>query len=115
MDLKKTIKELSQNEIKVLLTLKKLNGKASPENILKNGDFSQSVEVMNASSWLQSKNLVKINDHIKTVYCLGKEGKQFIKKGFPEKKSLKLISEKNGKASLKELSTILQKNEIPLK
>ena len=40
MDLEKTIKELSQNEIKVLLTLKKLKGKASPENILKNGDFS---------------------------------------------------------------------------
>jgi len=94
MDLEKTIKELSQNEIKVLLTLKKLKGKASPENILKNGDFSQGVEVMNASSWLQSKNLVKINDHIKTVYSLGKEGKQFIKNGFPEKRSLKLISEK---------------------
>ena len=94
MDLDKTIKELSQNEKKVLLTLKKLNGKASPENILKNGNFSQEVEVMNASSWLQSKKLVKIEDHIHTVYSLGKEGKQFVNKQLPEKRvSLKLISE----------------------
>ena len=34
MDIDKTIKELSQNEKKVLLTLKKLKGKASPEDIL---------------------------------------------------------------------------------
>jgi len=114
MDINKIIKELSQNEIKVLLTLKKLKGQSSPENILKNGDFTQEVEVMNAASWLQSKKLVKINDNIKTVYSLGKEGKQFLKNGLPEKRSLKLISEKNGKASLKELSKILQKHEIPV-
>jgi len=114
MDINKIIKELSQNEIKVLLTLKKLKGESSPENILKNGDFTQEVEVMNAASWLQSKKLVKINDHIKAVYSLGKEGKQFLKNGLPEKRSLKLISEKNGKASLKELSKILQKHETPI-
>jgi len=57
MDVNKIINELSQNEIKVLLTLKKLKGEASPEDITKNGDFNQEVEVMNASSWLQSKNL----------------------------------------------------------
>jgi len=83
MDIDKTIKELSQNEKKVLLTLKKLKGKASPEDILKNGDFDQEVEVMNASSWLQSKKLVTIEDHISTVYSLGKEGRRFLEKGLP--------------------------------
>ena len=81
MDLDKTINELSHNEKKVLQTLNKLNGKASPKEILKNGDFIQEVEVMNASSWLKSKKLVKIEDHIKTVYALGKEGKIFLKNG----------------------------------
>ena len=114
MDINKTIKELSQNEKKVLLTLKKLNGKASPEKILKSGNFYQEVEVMNASSWLKSKNLVKIEDHINTVYSLGKEGKHFLKNGFPEKRALQLISEKNGKTSLRELSNILDKQEIPV-
>jgi len=111
MDIDKTIKELSQNEKKVLLTLKKLKGKASPDEILKSGDFSQEVEVMNASSWLQSKKLVKVEDHIKTVYSLGKEGKQFLEKGLPEKRALKIIENKNGKASLKDLSTTLDEQE----
>jgi len=114
MDIKKIIKELSQNEIKVLLTLKKLKGEASPEDITKNGDFNQEVEVMNASSWLQSKKLVKINDRIKTVYSLESEGKQFLKNGLPEKRALMLISKQGGKASLKDLSKVLEANEIPV-
>jgi phenylalanyl-tRNA synthetase alpha chain len=114
MNLGKTIKELSQNEKKVLLTLDKLRGQASPEDILKNGDFSQDVEVMNASSWLQSKKLVEIKNHIKTVYSLGKEGKQFLQIGLPEKRALLLIDKRGGKASLRELLDVLQKKEIPI-
>jgi len=114
MDLDKTIKELSQNEKKVLLTLQKLKGKASPEDILKNGEFNQEVEVMNASAWLQSKTLVKIEDCINTVYYLGKEGKQFLKKGLPEKMALKLMSKHGGKVALKDLSTVLNKDDIPI-
>ena len=114
MNLDKTIKELSQNEKKVLLTLNKLKGSASPEDILKNGDFSQIVEVMNASSWLQSKKLVKIEDHIKTVYSLGKEGKQYLQKGLPEKRALKFVFDQGGKAFLKDLSKVLSGPEIPV-
>ncbi len=55
MDVDKTIKELSLNEKKVLLALKKLHGKGSPEDIFKNGQFSQDVEVSNAASWLAIK------------------------------------------------------------
>jgi len=114
MDIDKSIKELSQNEKKVLLTLKELGGKASPEDILKNGDFTQEVEVMNASSWLQSKKLVTVEEHIKTVYSLGKEGKQFLRKGLPEKRALKVISDKNGKTPLKDLSNVLDEQEKPV-
>ncbi|RLF29485.1 MAG: phenylalanine--tRNA ligase subunit alpha [Thermoplasmata archaeon] len=114
MDLNKTIKELSQNEKKVLLTLKKLNGKGTPEEILKNGDFQQKVEVMNAASWLQSKKLIKIEEHIKTVYTLGPEGKHFLEKGLPEKRALEKIAEKKGKVSLRELTDILSEHEIPI-
>ena len=112
MDIDKTIQELSQSEKKVLLTLKKLKGKASPEDILKNGDFSQEVEVMNASSWLQSKKLVTVEDHIKTVYSLGKEGKRFVEKGLPEKRALKLLSDRKGTITLKDLSAVLDSDEI---
>ena len=114
MYLEKTIKELSQNEKKVLVTLNKLGGKASPQEILNNGDFTQEVEVMNAASWLRSKKLVKIENHIKTIYSLDKEGKIYSEKGLPEKRALKIISEKNGKANLTDLSKNLSKNEIPI-
>jgi len=114
MNLDNTIKELSQNEKKVLISLKDLNGKASPEEIFKNGEFEKDVEVMNASSWLQSKKLVNIQDHIRTVYYLGKEGKKFLKKGFPERIALELILQNNGKLELKSLSKKLDKDEIPV-
>jgi phenylalanyl-tRNA synthetase alpha chain len=114
MDIEKTIKELSHNEKKVLLTLKKLNGKGSPEDILKQGDFNQEVEVMNASSWLQSKKLLNIEEHIKKVYLLRKEGKRFLEKGLPERRALQAISEKKGIINLKDLSKYLDKNEIPI-
>ena len=114
MDIDKTIKELSQNEKKVLLTIKKLKGISSPEKILKEGNFNSEVEVMNAASWLQSKKLVKIEDHIATVYSLGKEGKQFLKNGFPEKIALQMIDNNKGKVSLSKLSTLLDKQDIPV-
>jgi phenylalanyl-tRNA synthetase alpha chain len=114
MDHEKTIKELSQNEKKVLLTLNKLKGKAKPEKIQKTGDFTQEVEVMNASSWLQSKKLVKIKDQLKTEYRLKKEGKEFLKSGLPEKRALKIIDKLDGKASIKDLSSDLKKNDIPV-
>ncbi len=114
MDIEKTIKELSQNEKKVLLTLKKLKGKGSPETILEKSDLNQLVEVMNASSWLRSKKLVNIEEHVKTVYSLDIDGKRFVKKELPEKRVLRLINEKNGTSTLKDISNILDKNEIPI-
>ncbi|MEF8848158.1 MAG: phenylalanine--tRNA ligase subunit alpha, partial [Candidatus Thermoplasmatota archaeon] len=112
MGIKKTIKELSEHEKKLLKTLQKLNGKASPEEIYNKGDFQKKVEVMNASSWLQSKKLVNINEKIIKKYYLEKEGKKFIKEGLPEKKVIKKIIKNNGKASLSKLTQSLQKKEI---
>jgi len=114
MDIDKIKKELSQNEIKVLLALKKVNHEANPDEILNNSDLNHEVEVMNAGSWLQSKKLVEIKNDIKTVFSLGKEGKDFLINGFPEKKALKFIIEKGGQIGLGELSSVLEKSEIPV-
>ncbi len=114
MDTDKIIKELSQNEKKVLLALKKLHGRGSPEDIFKTGGFTQDVEISNAASWLQSKKLVTVDNHIKTVYSLGKEGKRFVEKGLPEKRALKLLAEKQEPVRLKDLSAVLESDEIPV-
>jgi phenylalanyl-tRNA synthetase alpha chain len=114
MEIEKTIKELSQNEKKVLLALQKLQGKGSLKEIVKTGEFSLEVEVSNAASWLQSKKLVVMENSIKTVYSLGKEGKRFVEKGLPEKRALIVLSEKNGVIGLHDLSAVLDSDEIPI-
>lgn len=114
MQLDEVIKKLSQNEKKVLIEINKLGGKASPDEIFKQGNFNQIVEVMNATSWLQSKKLVEIKDIIKTVYFIGDEGKQFLKNGFPEKRALKFINKNSGTVNLENLSNVLETTEIPL-
>jgi len=114
MDTDKIIKELSQNEKKVLLALKKLSGRGSPVDIFNTGGFTQDVEIANAASWLQSKKLVTVDNHMKTVYSLGKEGKRFVEKGLPERRALKLLAEKQGAISLKDLFAVLESDEIPV-
>jgi phenylalanyl-tRNA synthetase alpha chain len=114
MDIEKTLKELSQNEKKVLLALKKLHGRGSPKDIFTNGEFSLDVEVSNAASWLQSKKLITMDNSIKTVYSLGKDGKRFIEKGLPEKRALTLLVEKEGTITLQQLSSVLDSDEIPI-
>ncbi len=114
MDTEKILKELSQNEKKVLLALKKLHGKGSPQEITKIEDFSLDVEVLNAASWLQSKKLVIIENSIKTVYSLGREGKRFVDIGLPEKRALKLLSDKKGIITLQDLTAVLSPDEISI-
>lgn len=114
MDIEKTVKELSQNEKKVLLALQKLDGRGSPKEIFNIGGFSLDVEVSNAASWLQSKTLITMDNSIKTVYSLGKEGKRFVEKGLPEKRALKFLMENKGTITLRQLSSILDPDEIPI-
>jgi phenylalanyl-tRNA synthetase alpha chain len=114
MDTDKIIKELSQTEKKVLLALKKLHGKGSPEEIFKTGGFAQDVEIANAASWLQSKKLVTVDNHIKTVYSLGKEGKRYVEKGLPERRALTFLAQQKGLLTLKDLSAVLDPDEIPV-
>ena len=114
MNFEKIIKELSQNEKKVLLTLKKLNGKSTPAEIMRNGSFNHEVEIMNASSWLQSKKLVQIEEIFKKLYYLGNEGIKYYKDGLPEIQALNYISKNNGKIKLSDLKNIFSNNEIPI-
>ena len=107
--------DLSYYEKKVLLTLERI-GNSKPEEIQKAGEFNQLVEVMNASSWLQAKELVKISEHITTYYRLGPEGIDYLQKGLPEQRILQIIKKNNGSIPMKELFSAkeLTKNEISI-
>ena len=114
MDTDKVIKELSQNEKKVLLTLDALGGSADPKEVFQKGDFSHEVEVMNASSWLQSKKLVNLEEHIETVYALDKEGELYVQEGLPERKALEYIVSQEGSALISQLRALLPPPQIPI-
>lgn len=111
---KKPAYELSTLEKRVLLTLDKCDGSASPENLVKKGNFDKQVEVMNASSWLQSKKLVTIETHIQKEYSLDKDGQRYLKEGFPERRALQFLIDHNGVASISQLSSVLARHEIPI-
>lgn len=105
--------ELSTNEKKVLLALKKLGGRGKPDEILKVSDFKNESEVVNALSWLRFKGLVNLREFVRKMYSLGKEGKKLVERGLPERRALKLLLEK-GEIDIGDLKTVLDDYEIPI-
>ncbi len=96
----KATPHLSYLEKKVLITLGGLV-KATPEDIKKAGKFGELVEVMNAASWLQAKNLVTIRERMVRYYRLAR--KQWATKNLPERKTLKALHKMRGSALLENL------------
>jgi phenylalanyl-tRNA synthetase alpha chain len=93
---------LSYLEKKVLLALRNLRS-ASPEEILAESGLEKPVEVMNASSWLQAKELVKIEEKVTKRYSL--RNREAALKPLPEKVVLKaVISDHAGRATMAQLS-----------
>ncbi|HDI23718.1 MAG TPA: phenylalanine--tRNA ligase subunit alpha, partial [Thermoplasmatales archaeon] len=107
------MEELSINEKKVLLALARIGKKATPGEILKNTDLRNENEVTNALSWLRFKKLVNLDEGIKKVYSLGKEGKKLADRGLPERRALGLFLKKK-QISLKDLREVLDDYEIPI-
>jgi phenylalanyl-tRNA synthetase alpha chain len=107
------VEELSYLERKVLLALQDLKT-ATPEQIRKEGKFKELVEVMNASSWLRSKNLVTIEERPIKRYTLAK--KKWATKNLPERRALKLLRKRHGVLTLDELkkSGKVTDNEVPI-
>ncbi len=106
--------QLSGFEKRVLKALQEL-GKASPEDILRRSGLNQLVEVMNASSWLQAKGLVNIDERIVKSYTL--KSQDIAKKPLPERVALEVFSKDHGgKGSMADLknSGKLRNDEISI-
>ncbi|MBM4237601.1 MAG: phenylalanine--tRNA ligase subunit alpha, partial [Euryarchaeota archaeon] len=96
---------LSSQERRVLLTLERIGGKGSPEEIFDRGGFEHLVEVMNAASWLQSKELVRIDESAKKLYSI--QNKEVLGKGLPERRALDLISSRGGTLDAAEMEAVV--------
>ena len=95
------VEQLSYFEKKVLKALNELK-RASPEEIRRKGGLELLVEVMNASSWLQAKGLVKIDESITKSYSL--MNPQVATRPLQEKVALDiLLKHLNGKGSMADL------------
>ena len=95
------VDQLSYFEKKVLTALLELKS-ARPEDILHKSGLGQLVEVMNASSWLQAKGLVKIDEVITKSYSL--KSLEVASKPLPEKTAIEiLVRDHHGKGSMADL------------
>ncbi len=92
--------ELSPLEKHVLVALGALDGKATPEDILEKSGLTELVQVMNASSWLQAKGLVRHEETMRTYVSLGKGGAAARENGLPERRALDAIHAAGGEATM---------------
>lgn len=101
MSEKDVVEQLNFFEKKVLKALHELK-RASPEEVRKLSGLGQLVEVMNASSWLQAKGLVKIDEVIKSSYSL--KNPQAASRPLPERTAIEVLSKDHkGKGSMADL------------
>lgn len=103
---------LSPQERRLLLTLEKLDGEGSIDDIFEAGGFTQTVEVMNAASWLQSKGLVDVQETAKKVYSL--KSKSAVEEALPERRALDHLCAIGGKAEMGALAEVLDEKEISI-
>jgi phenylalanyl-tRNA synthetase alpha chain len=97
------MQELSNIEKRVLLALGAIGDTATPERIAEKGGFSELVQVMNGSSWLQAKGLVKHEETMRTFIGLGREGEAALAGGLPERRVVGILAEKGGALALPDL------------
>lgn len=101
MSEKDIAEQLNFHEKKVLKALRELE-RGTPEDILGKSGLSQLVEVMNASSWLQAKGLVKIEESLTKNYSLRKP--EVASRRLPEKVAVEVLLEHHhGKGSMADL------------
>ncbi|MEM3567798.1 MAG: phenylalanine--tRNA ligase subunit alpha [Thermoplasmata archaeon] len=79
------LEELSPLEKKLLVALRQ-GVEAEVEQLIDGKNFTTIQEVMNAASWLKTKELLEIEEGLVRWIGLGEEGKKYLKEGLPERK-----------------------------
>ncbi|MBN2421796.1 phenylalanine--tRNA ligase subunit alpha [Candidatus Woesearchaeota archaeon] len=108
MEIQKIIDSLTEIERKVLNAVNKFN---AFEEIQDSTKLSE-VEVMRALQWLQNKKVIDLNENIKELVELDVNGKNYVKKGLPERIFLEAVKNKTLTLGEVKSKTGLDKNEI---
>jgi phenylalanyl-tRNA synthetase alpha chain len=107
--------ELRENEYKTLLTIEKLGGKASVEQIVKESGLPDAT-IMRAVLTLEETKLVEILEKKQTTVWLNDEGKLHAKRGLPERRLVKALTKLGGKASITKIveNAKLERRFVPI-
>ncbi len=90
MEVDKLIETLHPLERKVLPVLEKVS---KLSDIISHSGLSE-VEVMRALQWMQNKEIIRLNETLRDIIILEKNGHKYLKEGLPEKRFLNAIKEK---------------------
>jgi len=92
--------ELREHERRALSSLGRLDGRASAEQLTKEGALSDAA-VMRAAVALQEKGLVEIQEHKERMLKLNAEGKLHARRGLPERRLITALEGLGGRAARK--------------
>jgi phenylalanyl-tRNA synthetase alpha chain len=101
--------DLREHERKTLLTVEKLGGKASVEQLTAESELSNAA-IMRAALTMQEKKLVRIDEKKQTMAKLTREGALYAKTGLPERRILNVLYQKRGETVI---STAVKEAGVP--
>ncbi|MCX8173892.1 MAG: phenylalanine--tRNA ligase subunit alpha [Thermoplasmata archaeon] len=102
------MEELSALEKKLLIALRGTEGGPGieVETLVDGKTFSSIQEVMNAASWLKTRDLVEISEKAVRFVGLGAEGKRYLEEGLPERQLFE-VCKREGKIGMAEAKELL--------
>src|SRR4030042_4709127 len=98
----KVMVDLREHEGKTLAALKKLGGKASVDQLVRETGLPDAA-VMRSVLTLQEKGLIQSNEKRQTLARLTDEGEEYAKSGLPEMRLMATLQKLGGKAALGEV------------
>jgi len=100
--------QLRENEQKTLLTLQKLGGKATIQQIIQQSGLADAA-VMRAAMTLGKLKLLQTTERPQTIITLNKEGKLHAEKGLPERRLINVLIKLENEAPLQK---VIEKAEL---
>jgi phenylalanyl-tRNA synthetase alpha chain len=97
-------------EKKILRVLAK-EGKLRIEDVARLAGIEED-QARRAAEWLKTKGLVNVKEKVRVFVTLGKEGREVIKKGLPERRLVEIINFKGKRAKVLEVTDLFSKEEF---
>jgi phenylalanyl-tRNA synthetase alpha chain len=102
---------LSQSEVNLIDSLKKLGGKANSPSLATELGVPEN-SIFPLTNLLEGKGYIRSREDLGEILTLTEEGRYCLKNGLPETRLINFLSSKGGSAPLKDLNQVLRNQEI---